>query len=83
MPIKCLEFKILYSSYTQTSIRPCVSWLLHTEPWGLWWTDLPSSVDNLGQVFLALVPDRLAECVLNCGIVAVDKVAVDELDRQG
>lgn len=41
---------------------------------------LTGSIDNLGGVVLALVSDHLAEGVLNGRVVALDEVAVDELD---
>lgn len=43
---------------------------------------LASSIDNLRCKVLVLVTNHLAERVLNSWIVAVDKVAVDELHRQ-
>jgi hypothetical protein len=43
---------------------------------------LTGRVYNLGRKLLVLVPDHLAEGVLNGRVVAVDKVAVDELHRQ-
>ena len=44
-------------------------------------TYLASSIDNLSSKVLVLPLDHLAECVLDSRIVAVDKVAVDELHR--
>jgi len=43
---------------------------------------LAGRVDNLSRIILVLVSYQLAECVLNSRIVAVDKVAVNELHRQ-
>jgi len=43
---------------------------------------LPSGIDKLRCKLLVLVTNDLAERVLDGGIVAVDKVAVDELNRQ-
>lgn len=43
---------------------------------------LPSRIDNLCCKVLVLIPDHLAESILNGWIVAVDKVAVDELHRE-
>jgi len=43
---------------------------------------LASGVDDLGGKLLVLVPNDLAERVLDGRVVAVDKVAVDELHRQ-
>lgn len=43
---------------------------------------LTSSVDDLRRKVLALIPDDFAKGILNGGIVALDEVAVDELDRQ-
>jgi hypothetical protein len=40
---------------------------------------LSSSIDDFCCELLALVFDRLAECVLNGRVVAVDKMAIDEL----
>jgi hypothetical protein len=42
---------------------------------------LSSGINDLGRKVLVLIPDHLAECILNSGIVAVDKVAVDKLHR--
>jgi hypothetical protein len=42
---------------------------------------LTGRIDNLRCKVLVLIPDHLAEGVLNCRIVAVDKVAVHELHR--
>lgn len=42
---------------------------------------LSSGIDNLGGIILVLVLDHFAKSVLNGWIVAVDKVAVDELHR--
>jgi hypothetical protein len=42
---------------------------------------LASGVDNLGSIVLVLPTDHLAKRILNSGIVAIDKVPVDELDR--
>jgi len=46
-------------------------------------TYLASSVDDLSRVVLTLEPDHLAEGVFDGGVVAFDKVAVDELYGQG
>lgn len=43
---------------------------------------LPGRVDNLRQVVLPLVPDRLGEGVLDGRVVALDEATVDELDRE-
>jgi hypothetical protein len=43
---------------------------------------LASSVDNLRRKVLVLVANHLAERILNGWVVAVDKVAIDELHRQ-
>lgn len=45
-------------------------------------TYLSGRVDNLSRELLALVLDHFAERVLDGGIVALDEMAVDELDRQ-
>jgi hypothetical protein len=44
---------------------------------------LSCGVDDLGCKVLILVLDDLAECVLNRWIVALDKVAIYELDGEG
>ena len=53
---------------------------------GMWGEEnlvyLACSVDDLRCKVLALVPDDFAERVLNGGVVALDEVAIDELDRQ-
>lgn len=43
---------------------------------------LAGGVDDLGGIFLGLVANDLAEGVLDGGVVALDKVAVDKLHRQ-
>lgn len=43
---------------------------------------LTSRIDDLGRKVLALVSNRLAESVLDCRIVAVNEMTVDELHRQ-
>lgn len=43
---------------------------------------LACCIDNFGGVVLSLVLDHLAECVLNRGIVAIDKMAINESHRQ-
>ena len=43
---------------------------------------LSSRVDNLCCKLLVLIANHLAKSIFNGGIVAVDKVAVDELHRQ-
>lgn len=45
-------------------------------------THLAGGVDDLGGELLAFVFDDLAEGVLNCRVVAFDKVAVDKLHRK-
>jgi len=40
---------------------------------------LTSSINYLGSIILTLVFDNLAERVFNGGVVALDKVAIDEL----
>ena len=43
---------------------------------------LAGSIDNLGRVVLRLVADHFAEGVFDGGVVALDEVAVDELDGE-
>ena len=43
---------------------------------------LARGVDNLGCKVVTPVLDDLAECVFDCGIVAVHKMPVDELHRE-
>lgn len=45
-------------------------------------TYLAGRVDDLGGIIHALVADDLAERVLDRGVVALDEVAVYELDRE-
>lgn len=42
---------------------------------------LAGGVDDLGGIVLVLIADDLAESVLDGGVVALNKVTVDELDR--
>lgn len=46
-------------------------------------TYLSSGIDNLRGVVLAPKPDHFTKGVLDGRVVALDKVAVDELDREG
>jgi hypothetical protein len=43
---------------------------------------LSGGIDNLGRKVLALVPYNLAKSILDGGVIALDKVAVDKLHRQ-
>lgn len=43
---------------------------------------LASGIDDLCCKVLILVPDHLAEGILDSRIIAIDKVAVDELHRE-
>jgi hypothetical protein len=43
---------------------------------------LAGGIDDLGRKVLVLISNHLAERVLDGGIVAVDKVAIDKLHRQ-
>lgn len=45
-------------------------------------TYLSCSVDNLCGIVLPLVPNQFAKRILDGRVVALDKVAVDELDRE-
>jgi len=45
-------------------------------------TYLTGGIDNLRRVILTLKPYHFAERVLDCGIVALDEMAIDELDCQ-
>ena len=84
--MKCLEFKILYSSCPTPSVcqidhhwrRPprefepsCPS------------TYLARRIDYFRSVVLSFVFDYLTESVLDCRVVTLDKVAVNELDSKG
>lgn len=44
---------------------------------------LAGSVDDFGGIVLAFVADRLAKCVLNRRVVAVDEMSVNKLNREG
>lgn len=44
---------------------------------------LAGSIDNLNSEVLILMPYHLAESVLDSGVVGVDEVFVNELDREG
>jgi hypothetical protein len=43
---------------------------------------LTSRINDLGGVFLALILDDLAEGILNRGVVALDKMAIHELNGE-
>ena len=44
---------------------------------------LARCIDNLRRVILTAIFDHLPKVVFNGGIVAVDKVALDKLHREG
>ena len=46
-------------------------------------TYLARRVNDLGRKLLSLVLDNLAERVLNGRVIALNKVSIDELHRQG
>lgn len=76
MPIKCFEFKILYSS-----CRPGVSEkgdpsLEAKGPY------LPSGIYDLGRVVLPIVLDDPAEGILNCRVIAFNEVMLNEANRE-
>lgn len=66
----------------------CAAVEVLVSPWGMRGigatgkTYLAGGVDDLSGELLAFVLDDLAEGVLNCRVVALDEVAVDELDRK-
>lgn len=74
---------MLYSSYVPQSRR---SWSASSACMrgvkAVGETHLASGIDDLRGELLAFVLDDLAEGVFNCRVVALDKVAVDELDRK-
>lgn len=76
--MKCLLFIMLYSSCI-TNPRS-VSRESSSKAVGK--THLAGGVNYLCRELLAFVFDNLAECVFDCRIVALDKVAVDELYRK-
>lgn len=82
MPIKCFEFKMLYSSWMASGTWSAFLVLPWSSPKRLS-TYLSSSVDNLCSVVLSLKPDHFTKGVLDGRVVAFDKVAIDELDREG
>lgn len=72
--MKCLEFKMLYSSCALGE---------HRHEYGeIGSTNLASSIDNFSGKILALILYRFTECILDRWIVAVDEVAIDELNRK-
>lgn len=72
--MKCLEFKILYSSCRMVSVTKQSSL---TEI-----TYLSRGVDNLSCVILAIVLDNPAECVLNCRVIAFHEVVFDKANGE-
>lgn len=44
---------------------------------------MSSGIDDFRRKILALIPDGFAERILDCWVVAVDKVAVDKLNSKG
>lgn len=84
--MKCFEFNMLYSSYFEANLSVhsslgapsfCLSFTAgHTY--------LSSCVYDLRCKLLAILdPDELAECVLDGWVIALDKVTIDESDREG
>jgi len=75
--MKCFELRMLYSSCE--TFGSALSEVLDERCL----TYLTGGVDDLGSVVLALDLDHLTEGVLDGGVVALDEVAIDELDGQG
>lgn len=70
--MKCLEFKILYSSCRIVSVIRTASHMQITY--------LSCSIDDLSCIVLAIVLDNSAECVLNCRVIAFHEVVLDKAD---
>lgn len=45
-------------------------------------TNLTSGINDLSSIFLALILDDLAKCILDRGIIALHEMAVDKLHRE-
>jgi len=71
IPIECLEFRILYSSYSISTFDPS----------GMG-SDLSSSINNLSRVFLTLVLYRLGKRVLDGRIIRLDEMVLHILHGQ-
>lgn len=72
--MKCLEFKILYSSCRMVSVTKRSSRTVITY--------LSRSIDDLSCVILAIVLDNPAECVLNCRVIAFHEVVLDKANGE-
>jgi hypothetical protein len=75
MPIKCFEFKILYSSYGEKR-QPVRSISQEAN------TYLSSSIYDLRGIVLTIVFDDPAESILDCGVVAFHKMMFDKTDSE-
>lgn len=73
--MKCLEFKILYSSCEMVSEAEKTSSMCVTY--------LSCSIDNLSCIVLAIVLDNPAESVLNCRVIAFHKVVLNKTNSEG
>lgn len=81
--MKCFELRMLYSSCFGRSVSvstgcgcDCEKRSSPRKPY------LSRGIDDLRDVILALILDRLAEGVLDRGVVAVDEVTIDELHSE-
>lgn len=82
--MKCFELRMLYSSCSDWAQRQRLDGLRcdcekRSSPRKSY---LSRGIDDLSDVILALILDSLAEGVLDRGVVAVDKVTIDELHSE-
>jgi hypothetical protein len=79
MPMKCFEFKILYSSCHE---RKESSQQVACPDGFKGASYLSCGVHDLGCIVLAVVLDNPAEGILDCGVVALHEMLFDKADRE-
>jgi hypothetical protein len=79
MPMKCFEFKILYSSChgrRESSQQVACAGSFREVSY------LSCGVHDLSGIVLAVVLDNPAEGVLDCGVVALHEMLFDKANRE-
>lgn len=68
---------------TKTTTTTCGDWEEEMRGWLFHILSyLPRSVDDLRRKFLSFVFDHLAKGILDGGVVTLDEVSIDELNRE-
>lgn len=79
MPMKCFEFKILYSSCNkERESSQQVAYTGHVK--GV--SYLSCGIYDLGCIVLAVVLDNPAEGILDCGVVAFHEMLFNKANRE-